>query len=132
MKYKDGKKEIETDVQQKYGDTNFIKLYQLKLLAGSNLAVSDTVTSFIINKTYANILGFKDPQLAIGKTIEWSNKQISIVGVIADFNQRSLHEAVKPLVIGTWANQHRTVNVALQPQNAAGTTWKNAIAALIV
>ena len=32
MKYKDGKKEIETDVQQKYGDTNYIKLYQIKLL----------------------------------------------------------------------------------------------------
>ena len=37
MKYKDGKKEIETDVQQKYGDVNYIKLYGLKLLAGNNL-----------------------------------------------------------------------------------------------
>ena len=128
MKYKDGKKEIETDVQQKYADTNYLKLYQIKLLAGNNLAATDTVTNFIINQTYAHILGFQQPQQAIGKTLEWSNKQYPIVGVIADFNQRSLHESVKPLVIGTWANQQKTFNIALQPQNASGTTWKSGIA----
>ncbi len=34
MKYKEGKKEIETDVRQKYGDTNYLKLYHIRLLAG--------------------------------------------------------------------------------------------------
>lgn len=127
MKYKDGKKEIETDVQQKYADSNYLKLYQIKLLAGNNLGATDTVSNFIINQTYAHILGFQQPQQAIGKTLVWSNKQYPITGVIADFNQRSLHEAVKPLAIGTWANQQRTFNIALQPQNAAGNTWKSGI-----
>ena len=36
-----------------------------------------------------------DPQQAIGKNIEWSNKQIPITGVVADFNQKSLHEPIK-------------------------------------
>src|SRR5664279_3660482 len=76
MKYKDGKKEIETDVQQKFSDTSYIKLYRLKLLAGNNIEQADTVKSFIINETYAHILGFKQPQKAIGKYIEWSGKQI--------------------------------------------------------
>jgi len=67
MKYKDGKKEIETDVQQKYGDTNYLKLYGLKLMAGTNLTTTDTVNAFIINETYARILGFQQPQQAIGK-----------------------------------------------------------------
>ncbi|MEP6846480.1 MAG: FtsX-like permease family protein, partial [Panacibacter sp.] len=125
MKYKDGKKEIETDVQQKYADTNYIKLYQLKLLAGNNLSASDTVTSFLINEAYAHILGFRQPQQAIGKNLEWSNKQFPIAGVIADFNQHSLREPVKPLVIGTWENTERTINIALRPQNEAGTTWKS-------
>jgi ABC-type antimicrobial peptide transport system permease subunit len=127
-KYKDGKKEVETDVQQKYGDTNYIKLYQLKLVAGNNLIHSDTVREFLINETYARILGFQQPENAVGKYLEWSDKQIPIAGVVADFNQKSLHEPIKPLMIGSWDNPQRTVNIALQPQNSAGTTWKTAIA----
>jgi ABC-type antimicrobial peptide transport system permease subunit len=127
-KYKDGKKEVETDVQQKYGDTNYIKLYQLKLVAGRNLVHSDTVREFLINETYARVLGFQQPQKAVGKYIEWSDKQIPIAGVVADFNQKSLREPIKPLMIGSWDNTQRTVNIALQPQNSSGTTWKTAIA----
>ena len=128
MKYKDGKKEIETDVQQKYGDSNYLKLYHLKLLAGKNIATTDTVTSLLINETYAHILGFQKPEQAIGKNIEWSKKQIPISGVVSDFIQKSLHEPVKPLTIGSWSSNERNISIALQPQNEAGTTWKTAIA----
>jgi predicted permease len=128
MKYKDGKNEIENDVQQKYADTNYVKLYQLQFLAGNNYAASDTVNAFVINKTYANALGFKDPQQAIGKKLEWSDKQFPITGVIADFNQHSLHEPVKPLAIGSWNDPERTISIALEPQNTDGTLWKSGIA----
>jgi hypothetical protein len=123
-KYKDGKKEVETDVQQKYGDTNYIKLYQLKLVAGNNLIHSDTVREFLINETYARILGFQQPENAVGKYLEWSDKQIPIAGVVADFNQKSLHEPIKPLMIGSWDNPQRTVNIALQPQTVQAPRGK--------
>jgi predicted permease len=127
MKYKDGKREIESDVQQKYGDSNYIKLYGLKLLAGKNITTTDTVTSYLINETFAHILGFQKPQQAIGKYIEWSDKQIPITGVVSDFIQRSLHEPIKPLAIASWNNPERNFSMALQPQNEAGTAWKNTI-----
>ena len=127
MKYNDGKKEIETDVQQKYGDTNYVKLYQLKLLAGSNIGASDTVSGFIINKTYSNILGFKQPGEAIGKYLEWDNKKIPITGVVSDFHQKSLHEPIKPLVIGSWSQTERTISMALRSRNDDYNTWKTAI-----
>ncbi len=128
MKYKDGKKEIESDVQQKYGDSNYIKLYGLKLLAGKNISTTDTVTSYVINETFAHILGFQKPQQAIGKYIQWSNKQIQIVGVVSDFIQKSLHEPVKPLAIASWNNIEKNFSIALQPQNGDGTAWKTTIA----
>ena len=127
MKYKDGKKEIQTDVQQKYGDTNYIKLYGLKLLAGTNIEQTDTVKSFIINETYAKILGFQQPQQAIGKYIEMDNKQTPIQGVVGDFNQRSLHEPIKPLVIGCRSDVERNISIALQPPGEGGASWKTAI-----
>ncbi|MEO6550893.1 MAG: FtsX-like permease family protein [Ferruginibacter sp.] len=127
MKYKDGKKEVESDVQQKFADTNYIGLYQMKLLAGSNLRASDTVREYLVNETLARTLGFNRPEDAVGKLLEWSNKQILIVGVVADFHQKSLHEQIKPLAISTWANSQRTFNIALMPQNGDGTSWKMVI-----
>jgi ABC-type antimicrobial peptide transport system permease subunit len=127
MKYKDGKKDIETDVQQKFGDTNYIKLYGLHLLAGTNITQSDTVNAFIINETYAHILGFQKPQDAIGKNLAYDKQQFPIRGVVADFNQHSLHEPIKPLVIASRGKDTRNISIALHPQNAAATTWKTAI-----
>ena len=127
MKYKDGKKERETDVQVKLGDTNYIRLFQLKLLAGSNLPYSDTTRSIIINEAYANFLGFKDPQQAIGKEIEWDKRNVPISGVVADFHQRSLHEPIKPLIITSRMKQQRCFNIALRPQTSGNNTWKAAI-----
>ncbi len=126
MKYNNGKKEIETDVEVKIGDTNYVKLYQLKLLAGTNLTQSDTTNAVIINETYMHVLGIKNPQQAIGKQIDWDHKK-PIVGVVADFHQKSLHEVIKPLVIANGNKRSRNVNVALQPQNAEGTVWKAGI-----
>lgn len=127
MKYKDGKKEIETDVQQKYADSNYIKLYHMKLLAGTNIETTDTLTSLLINETYAHILGFTKPEQAVGKLIAFDKKNIPVAGVVGDFNQRSLHESIKPIVIGSRSLVERTISIALQPQNSNGTTWKTAI-----
>ena len=127
MKYKDGKKEVEADVQVKLGDTNYIHLFQMKLLAGTNIPYSDTTKSVIINEAYANFMGFKNPNNAIGKSIEWDNKSVPIAGVVANFHQRSLREVIKPLIITSRTKQERAINIALQPQNAEGTTWKTAI-----
>jgi putative ABC transport system permease protein len=126
--YRDGKKEIETDVDKKFVDTNYIKLYQMKLLAGANLPLSDTMQSFMINETYMHALGFKEPQQVIGKYLDWGNGvRYPITAVVADFHQKSLHEPIKPLVLANNTSQEYTFNIALLPQNAGGQVWKTAI-----
>lgn len=128
FKYTNDKKEITTDVELKFADTNYLKQFQLKLVAGNNLSHSDTVTQFLINRTYANLLGFKNPQDAIGKYIEWDDKRIPISGVLADFHQNSLHAVIKPLAIGNWNKESRVLSISLQPKNEDGSNWKTAIA----
>ena len=127
MKYKDGKKELETDVQVKLADTNYLKLFQIKLLAGTNLPYSDTTRSLVINEAYVRFLGFNNPHQAIGKLIEWDKQNYPVSGVVADFHQRSLRDPIKPLLFTTRTKQMRAINIALQPQNAEGTVWKTAI-----
>ena len=127
LKFKDGEKEIDTDVQFKYADTNFLKLYKMTLLAGTGLKHSDTVSHFVINETYVRLLGFKNPQDAIGKMLMWDVGPIPISGVVKDFHTRSLHENIKPTAIGTWASATHNFNVALHPQNGKTGAWQSAI-----
>jgi ABC-type antimicrobial peptide transport system permease subunit len=127
MKYKDGKKEILTSPHIKIVDTQYLHLFHIQLLAGTNLIQSDTTNSILINEAYRQFLGFKKPADAVGKVIEWQNKQIPIAGVVANFHQKSLREKIEPLVMAMQKNQARAFCVALQPQNSEGTKWKSAI-----
>ena len=134
MTYTDGKKQITTEeIIVKSGDENYIKIYQLKLLAGRNITEADTGRAIIINNTYAKLLGFTNPHDAIGKQLNWlgfKGQNISIIGVVADFNQRSLHSAIYPLIITSGDPTHRpmtTLHVSLKPETPGGNEWKTVI-----
>jgi len=132
--YMDGKKEVKTDVQLKFADENYIKLYKLKMLAGRALLKSDTSKGVIINSTYAKVLGFRNPAEAIGKMLDHFNgrKALQIVGVVSDFHQRSLHEPIKPIAIYSGNNkwQKGTFHIALKPESPGGNEWKTTITAI--
>jgi putative ABC transport system permease protein len=132
--YKYGKKEIKTNVEIKEGDQNYIKIYQIKLLAGRNIQITDTARAIIINNTYAKILGFRNPAEAIGKRLEKlsGDKNITIIGVVADFHERSLQSPINPLAIvyGNKDYQTGTFHIALKPETAGGNEWKATIAAM--
>lgn len=100
--YKDGEKEVYSDLQFIYGDTNYLNLFDLQLLAGRTYR-NDTIREIVINETYRKILGFQNPQDAVGKSISIDEAQIPIVGVMADFHQRSLKSSIKPMALcGDW------------------------------
>lgn len=126
--YKDGKKEIKSDLQVKYGDPNYPKVYQFKLLSGRNLRMGDSSKAIVVNASYAKLIGFKDPSDAEGTYIEFNGANTEIVGVIADFFQESLHNSVKPLGI-IWPDKYhnRFIHLALKPETADGNEWKKAI-----
>lgn len=128
--YKDGKKEIKVDLQIKDGDENYINVYQIKLLAGRNLRAGDTTRQTMINETYSKFLGFKDPKNAVGKLLgDQPKSRREIIGVVADFYQKSLHTPIKPLGIEHYGSNYNngTFHIALKPQTASGNEWKTAI-----
>ena len=123
MHYQSDKEKLATIVQTKIVDSNFIKLYGLKLLAGNNLQQSDTIKEYIINETYAHILGFQVPQQAIGKYIEG----VPIAGVVSDFHQQSLHQKIQPIALASASPEEYVFNIALQQKGAEGGDWKTTI-----
>lgn len=96
--YFDDQKEIHTELQLLHGDTNYRELYEIKLLAGRD-PLNDTIQEYVINETYMKILGFQNPKDALGKTLKIDNNQSSIVGVMGDFNQRSLKSGIKAMAL---------------------------------
>lgn len=124
---KDGKRDVQTNVEYKIGDTNYLRLYGIRLLAGRNVTQSDSVTDFVINETYLHILGFQKPEDAIGKILHANYGQIPIVGVMADFHQHSLHDPIQPVVFTCDPRESYNVHVALKPQVPGGQNWQNAI-----
>ena len=127
FKYKDGKKEVSTQVQMKYGDTNYIPLYHLRLLAGRNVRPSDTLRELIINQTYARLLGFSDPRQAIGAIIGDQHKY-PVVGVISDFHHASMRTSIKPLAICSANENQFTIHIALQRPTTGNSGWKTTLA----
>jgi putative ABC transport system permease protein len=90
-----GKEKLKHNVYRKGGDTAFIKIYNIELLAGRNIAHSDTASEYLINETYLHELGFDDPRDALGKSIN----NLPIVGVVKDFHDKPLRSKIPPLVI---------------------------------
>ncbi|SEW51729.1 ABC transporter permease [Chitinophaga arvensicola] len=134
LKYRGGAGEMAADCHLEFGDTNYIKLYQLKLLAGRNLYASDTIKEVLINESCAKALGFKTPHEAIGKFVEPGmsdgpyRKNIPIAGVLADFHAVSLRDQIKPVFILTSKDICRFVNVKLSLQGHTGAQLQQTIA----
>ncbi|MBS1602976.1 MAG: ABC transporter permease [Bacteroidetes bacterium] len=130
MVVNNGKKDIREEVQIKLGDTNYIRMYGLRLLAGAGAPQSDTPNAVVINETYLHILGFQDPGKVIGARIKDFNGTPQIVGVVADFFPHSLREPIKPLVIANGIGYANVVGVALQPRGVDGSSWSATLSAV--
>ncbi|MBC3789077.1 ABC transporter permease [Spirosoma utsteinense] len=82
-------------------DHDFIKAYDLKLLAGRNFSkeFGSDPKAVVFNKIAIQQLGFADPAQAIGKQIDFWGDIFTIVGVTDNFHQQSLRDAYDPLIL---------------------------------
>jgi putative ABC transport system permease protein len=103
LKYNNGKEDIPLTVQTVQGDTSYLRLYGLKLIAGRNIMPVDSLGEILVNKTYCDKLGIA-PIDMIGKDIKMGKSKVyHVVGVLRDFHHTSLHQA-----IGPWFYRHQT------------------------
>ena len=122
--------EIHTELNFLYGDKNYLNLYDIEILAGRK-HLNDTIREFVINESYMKLLGFENPQDAIGKTVKMSDEPYPIVGVMEDFNQRSLKSAIEPMAFaGDWyrkeSSRFNTIHFSLEANNSQN--WPQTIA----
>ena len=103
-------------------DPNYLDLYQIKLLAGRNLIVSDSVGNILINKKLAKDLELGTPDEAIGKELKMGDgKLVTVVGIVDDFFSNSLKEGVDDIVMTIAPDDYLTMSIKLAPDNERGS-----------
>jgi putative ABC transport system permease protein len=83
-------------------DFDFIPTYHIPLVAGRTYSrnfQTDSAESMVINEAAARLYGYQHPADAVGKKFDQWGRKGTIIGVVKDFNFRSLHQAVEPLTL---------------------------------
>lgn len=133
--YKDGKKDINTPIEVKFADENYVNLYHIKILAGRNIQAGDSTTALLVNENYARVLGFADPSKLVGKELEKFNgtANMRVAGIVGDFYTHSVQSPIKPVaILAKGANdgyQNGTIHVALKPEGTNGD-WNKTLAGM--
>ncbi|MBC7922845.1 MAG: ABC transporter permease, partial [Ferruginibacter sp.] len=129
----DGKADWEPfPIRDRLADADYLRTYGLKLIAGRNIIPSDTIREYLINETLLHKLGFRDPRQVLGKQLQYylSPVPLPIVGVVKDFHQKSLREAIGPCLIASQADWYAKAGIQISGQNPARTlqrirqTWQ--------
>lgn len=104
-------KETDFAAITKWGDVNYLPVYGLQLVAGRNITPTDSIREFLVNETLVKKLGIANPGDVLNKEIDVWNGQLKgpVVGVIKDFHNSSLKDAIAPIFI---TNPPRRFNTA--------------------
>lgn len=105
---------------------DYFKTMDIDLLAGRYFSPEFADTSeirYIINERASRLLGYSNPEQAIGQQIETKSHLVStynkgeIVGVVKNFNIKSLHNKIEPVGIQLFPEYMNAIFVKLQPEN---------------
>jgi len=105
----------------------FIDVYGIKLLAGRQFAATDynpdwkRLQNLIINEHAAKLLGFASAQEAAGKTIHVEGRTWNVIGIVADFHQKSLRYPLEPMMLLPLYSTYSPLSVKTDTKDIAAT-----------
>lgn len=110
-----------------HADFEYAKTYGVETLAGRFFRKNDhnyewdALDKIVINEAVVKMLGFDDNEKAVGQQVEFWDKNWSIIGVVPDFNQRSLHHKIEPLTFLPGYGTNHLLSLKLSGKNVDQT-----------
>ncbi len=105
-----------------YSDYDFIKTYMLGLVDGRDLSKSsagDMKGGYILNEAAVREIGWKEP---IGQKFGAAAlHEGTVIGVVKDFNYKSLHEKIRPLFIAVNPDEVNYLSIRINSSNMPAT-----------
>ncbi|NUO82443.1 ABC transporter permease, partial [candidate division KSB1 bacterium] len=119
-------KSVSTSIYRHQVGYDYLEVYGMKLVAGRNFSPQtpgDTVGSvYIVNEAAVRVLGWNDPQQALGKPFRSGSVSGTVIGVVQDFHFTTLQERIEPVAISpTRPNQFSRISVRLNTARVAAT-----------
>jgi putative ABC transport system permease protein len=107
-------------------DDRFLPLLDIKLGSGRNLSTAlatDKNGAFLVNEAFVKMAGWKQ---AVGQPMEGFMHKGKVIGVVRNFNYRSLHTAIDPLVLIFNTFSPSTLMLKMKPEHLPliQATWQ--------
>ncbi|MFP4555299.1 MAG: ABC transporter permease [Bacteroidales bacterium] len=99
---------------------DFLDVFGMELVKGSawNPKMASDSMGLVINQEAARVMGMDNP---VGKPVELWGYSFEIIGVVADFNFKSLKHKVQPLLIFTAAPYQNRVSLRIHSEDITST-----------
>jgi putative ABC transport system permease protein len=119
-------KTVSTSIYQHQVGYDYLDVYGMKLVAGRNFSSKmpgDTLGGvYIVNEAAVRVLGWGDPQIALGKPFRADNVTGSVIGVVRDFHFTTLQERIEPVALSlTRPNSFSRISVRINTAQIAAT-----------
>jgi putative ABC transport system permease protein len=101
--------------QIKQIDSDYLKVFGIDLIAGQDLADSDTINGLIVNSRLAKIAGFDNVDEIVGKEIYLGGSYFPVKGVVKNFHTTSLEKRIEPVILFTDINDFRKLSIKVRP-----------------
>ncbi|MET0634565.1 MAG: ABC transporter permease [Chitinophagaceae bacterium] len=118
-------------------DFDFISTYHIPVIAGrvySRSFTTDSAEAMVINESAAKLYGYTKSADAVGKKFSQWGRNGTVIGVVKDFNFRSLHQAVEPLTLRySYPYSLNRISVSISGENIPATiaglkkTWSEMV-----
>lgn len=120
--YDNGPVKKDFKVTAQFADGDYLKTFNIGLVAGR--AADTGRHEILVNETLVRKLGLHSPGDIIGKTIALDDTswRFEVVGVVKDYNSRSLREAIPPMVVAPERNNYNLIALRLAPEKIRETT----------
>jgi len=100
-------------------DPDFIHNFDIELIAGRNFSdafSTDKSSAILLNKKAVQALNLSSPEDALGQTILLGESgRATVIGIVEDFNYRSLENPINPLVMRYKPEDFRFANIRYTP-----------------
>ena len=95
LKYEQDGERHDINIHSKRGDSTYLNLFEIELIAGRQYLERDSIKEYVINETLARTMGFDHPADAVGSNLYGSQDDVfPIVGVTKDFHVQAVHKAL--------------------------------------
>lgn len=96
-------------------DEDYLDLYKLRIIAGQNFSQVKNTGDIVVNRKLTELIGFNNPQEAIGERIDYMGNEFKIVGVVEDFHAQSLQKSIENVIFGNFNGLINEMAIKINP-----------------